>query len=90
MRHALHLLGTLDMRWVLVGLLVVLDGWAIGLIARSKDPRADKSVWTGIVIFCPIVGCLLWYVLGPKPPRPGVPGSGAPARDREVSAAAPR
>ena len=42
----------LDSRWVLAGLLVVLDAWAIGMIIHARPARR--------------VG-LLWYALGPKP-----------------------
>lgn len=57
----------IDTRWLLVFLLVVLDTWSVGLILRSSDSRRDRFLWSGIVLLCPIIGCLFWYVLGPKP-----------------------
>lgn len=57
----------LDTRWLLVLYLVVLDIWAVNLIVRSGETVREKALWSGVVILCPIVGCLLWYVHGPKP-----------------------
>lgn len=67
MSRLLDLVTAMDTRWLLVTLLAALDIWSIGLIVRSAAPRRDKLWWGGIVILCPIIGCLFWYVLGPKP-----------------------
>lgn len=65
---ALADLGTrLDTRWMLVVFLLVLDVWAVNLIVRSRESVREKALWSSVVILCPIVGCLLWYVHGPKP-----------------------
>lgn len=57
----------LDSRLVLVACIVVVDIWCLALIGGSEASRREKGLWSGIVILCPIVGCILWYVLGPKP-----------------------
>ena len=57
----------IDSRWLLLVLLVSLDSWAIALTIASRSDRREKALWTGVILLCPIVGCLLWYVLGPKP-----------------------
>lgn len=57
----------LDTRWVLVAYLAALDAWSVGLLVRSDGSRREKVLWTGVILLCPIVGCVLWYVLGPKP-----------------------
>ena len=57
----------LDTRWVLAFYLLVLDVWAIALIWKARPGRRDGAIWSAIVLFCPIVGCLFWYALGPKP-----------------------
>ncbi len=67
MSELMAVVNGLDMRWVLAILLLALDLWAIGLIVRARPPLRDTILWSGIVVLCPIVGCLLWYVLGPKP-----------------------
>ncbi len=56
-----------DSRWVLAGLLVVLDAWAIGLIVRARPARKVGILWSAIIVLCPIIGLLFWYALGPKP-----------------------
>jgi hypothetical protein len=59
--------AAIDTRWVLVVLLLLLDLWAIGLIVRARPPLREGILWSGIVLLCPVIGCLFWYVLGPKP-----------------------
>lgn len=66
----------LDSRWVLAGLLIVLDAWAIGMIVRARPSRRVGLLWSAIIILCPIIGLLFWYALGPKP-IPGEPVAGS-------------
>jgi len=61
------LIDLIDMRWFLVMCLVVIDAWSIRLILKSKAPLRETIWWSVIVVLCPIVGCLFWYTLGPKP-----------------------
>jgi hypothetical protein len=65
----------LDTRIMLIVFLLVLDGWAIWLIVRARPSRKEAVLWSAIVLLCPIVGCLLWYALGPKPVS-GISASG--------------
>lgn len=67
MSALLDAVGALDSRWLLALLLVVLDVWAVGLVLASGARRREKILWSGVLILCPIIGCLFWYVLGPKP-----------------------
>ena len=67
MSEIARLFSRLDMRWVLVALVAALDIWCFGLVARSNASRRDKWLWIGIILLCPLVGCMFWYVLGPKP-----------------------
>lgn len=57
----------IDSRWVLAATLLLLDVWCIGLLLRSGASRRSRLLWAGIILLCPVVGCVLWYVLGPKP-----------------------
>ena len=66
----------LDSRWVLAGLLVVLDAWSIGMIVQARPNRRVGILWSGIIVMAPIIGLLFWYALGPKP----IPGSTAGRR----------
>jgi hypothetical protein len=72
MREILEFVVGLDSRWVLAGLLIVLDAWAIGLISRAKPGRKVGLLWSAIIVLCPIIGLLFWYALGPKPLPSGV------------------
>jgi hypothetical protein len=69
MNEILDFVVGLDSRWVLAGLLVVLDVWAIGMIIRARPAPRVGALWSGIIILCPIIGLLFWYALGPKPIR---------------------
>jgi hypothetical protein len=49
------------------GLLVlVADIWAIVNIFQSGADTGKKVLWTVLVILLPVVGFILWYVLGPR------------------------
>ena len=51
----------------LFGLLVLIaDVWAIVSINQSNASTGNKVLWIVIVIVLPIVGFLLWMLLGPK------------------------
>ena len=52
---------------MLLVFLFVLDAWAIALIVKARPPRKEGLLWSAIVLLCPIIGCLFWYALGPKP-----------------------
>jgi hypothetical protein len=74
MNEILDFVVGLDSRWILAGLLAVLDAWAIGMIVRARPALKVGILWSGIIILCPIIGLLFWYALGPKP----IPGGAAP------------
>ncbi len=57
----------MDTRLMLLVFLLVLDAWAITMIVKARPPLREGLLWTAIVILCPIIGCLFWYALGPKP-----------------------
>lgn len=76
MRETLDFVVGLDSRWVLAGLLVILDAWAIGMIVRARPTRRVGFLWSAIIVLAPIVGLLFWYALGPKP----IPGTSARPR----------
>ncbi|MFO7587562.1 MAG: PLDc N-terminal domain-containing protein [Gemmatimonadota bacterium] len=67
MRALVDLIVATDTRLMLAVCLLVLDAWAIALIWKARPSRRDAILWSAIVLLCPIVGCLFWYALGPKP-----------------------
>ncbi|WP_423927401.1 PLDc N-terminal domain-containing protein [Candidatus Palauibacter sp.] len=66
MNAALEWAAGLDTRWMLALLLVALNLWATWLIAFSGAPGREKILWVTVIFLCPIVGPVLWFVLGPK------------------------
>lgn len=69
--------GRVDMRWALVAYVAALDLWCLYLLARAPTSLRQKTLWSLVILLCPVLGCVLWYVLGPKPDvrrREGSPG----------------
>lgn len=51
----------------IVGLLIlILDIWAIINIVTSKRSVAAKVLWTLLVIILPIIGFIIWLIVGPR------------------------
>lgn len=48
-------------------LILVLDIWAVLQIAQSSASNGAKALWIAIVIVLPLLGLIIWYLLGPKP-----------------------
>jgi hypothetical protein len=49
------------------GLLVLIaDVWAIVNILQSSADSGTKVLWTVLVILLPVLGFILWLLLGPK------------------------
>jgi hypothetical protein len=49
------------------GLLVLIaDVWAIVNIFQSNDTTGKKVLWTVLVIVLPVLGFILWLILGPR------------------------
>lgn len=51
----------------LIGLIVlVLDIWAIVSIVTSNRSVGAKVLWTLLVIVLPIIGFIIWLIVGPR------------------------
>lgn len=50
-------------------LILILDIWAIVNIAQSGASTANKVLWIVLVILLPLVGLILWLLLGPRTAR---------------------
>ena len=50
MIELLEAVNAWDSRWVLAGLLLVLDAWAIGLIVRARPALKVGLLWSAIVL----------------------------------------
>ncbi|MEO1040281.1 MAG: PLD nuclease N-terminal domain-containing protein [Pseudomonadota bacterium] len=50
-----------------IGVLVLLFSvWALIHVGESRAPRALKALWIALILVIPILGFLLWLVLGPR------------------------
>lgn len=52
------------------GILVLIgDIWAIINIFQSAASNEKKLLWTVVVILLPVLGLILWFLLGPRGTR---------------------
>ena len=47
-------------------LVLIADVYAILQIAQSGASTGKKTLWIVVVLVLPVVGFILWYLLGPK------------------------
>jgi succinate dehydrogenase/fumarate reductase cytochrome b subunit len=51
----------------IVGLLILIaDVWAIVNIAQSGASTGKKALWIVLVLVLPVLGLVLWFLLGPR------------------------
>lgn len=50
-------------------LILILDIWAIVNIAQSGASTGTKVLWIVLVVLLPVVGLILWLLLGPRTAR---------------------
>jgi hypothetical protein len=67
MSEVLKFIAGVDSRFLLGAFVLMLDAWCIGLVWRSAADLREKWLWCAVIVLCPIVGLLFWFVLGPKP-----------------------
>lgn len=48
-------------------LVLIADVYAILQIAQSAASTGKKTLWIVLVILLPVLGVILWYLIGPKP-----------------------
>ncbi|MGB7244748.1 MAG: PLD nuclease N-terminal domain-containing protein [Sulfitobacter sp.] len=47
-------------------IILALDVWAIISIIGSRVSTGRKVLWTLLVLIMPIVGFVIWFIIGPK------------------------
>lgn len=53
--------------WGIGGIIIfALDVWAIASIINSNATGRAKVIWTLVVAILPVVGLILWWLMGPK------------------------
>jgi len=46
--------------------ILALDVWAIVKTLSSRESTGSKVLWIVLILVLPIVGLLLWWLMGPK------------------------
>jgi len=47
-------------------LILIADIWAIVSIAQSGASTGKKVLWIVLVLLLPVLGLILWFLLGPR------------------------
>ena len=47
-------------------LILILDVWAIVNIVQSGASTGSKVLWIVLVLLLPVIGLILWLLLGPR------------------------
>jgi len=47
-------------------LILIADVWAIVNIAQSSASTGKKVLWIVLVLLLPVIGLILWLLLGPR------------------------
>jgi len=50
-------------------LILAIDVWAIVTIVQSGAATAQKVLWIVLILLLPVVGVILWFLLGPRGAR---------------------
>ncbi|MBA4690844.1 MAG: PLDc_N domain-containing protein [Pseudomonas sp.] len=51
-------------------LILILDIWAIISIVRSDSTSGKKVLWVLLIVILPVLGLILWGIMGPRGNRP--------------------
>ncbi|MEX1197875.1 MAG: PLDc N-terminal domain-containing protein [Pseudohongiellaceae bacterium] len=57
--------GLLGLIWLLIII------WAVVKVAQSPAGGVAKLLWILLLLFLPLIGLILWLLLGPKPASMG-------------------
>ena len=52
--------GILGLLWLLVVI------WAVIQVAQSSASGTAKLLWILVMLFLPVLGVIIWFLLGPK------------------------
>lgn len=61
----IQITGILGLLWLLVVI------WAIIQVAGSSASGLAKLLWIILMLFLPVIGVIIWYLLGPKAAKGG-------------------
>ena len=55
-------------------LILILDIWAIISSVRSDRTTGKKVLWVLLIIILPVLGLIIWGIMGPRGNRPDARG----------------
>ena len=61
--------GAMEVPGILGILILIADIFAILKIAKSSASDGKKALWIAIVLVLPVLGVIVWYLLGPGRPE---------------------
>lgn len=47
-------------------IIFVLDVWAIASVINTNASTGTKILWIALIAILPVVGLIIWYLMGPK------------------------
>ncbi|MDX1504424.1 MAG: PLDc N-terminal domain-containing protein [Spongiibacter sp.] len=51
----------------LLGLLILIaDIWAVLNVVQSPTSTGTKLLWILLILFLPVIGLIIWFVMGPR------------------------
>lgn len=51
-------------------IILALDIWAIVSVMRSDSTTGKKAMWVLLIVILPVVGLIIWGIMGPRGNRP--------------------
>jgi hypothetical protein len=57
---------SIELRGIVGLLILIADVWAIVNIAQSGASTGKKVLWIVLVLVLPVLGLVLWFLLGPR------------------------
>ena len=51
-------------------IILLLDIWAIVSVVRSDAATGKKVLWVLLILILPVLGLILWAIMGPRGNRP--------------------
>ena len=51
-------------------IILLLDIWAIVSVVRSDASTGKKTLWVLLIFLLPVLGLILWGIMGPRGNRP--------------------
>ncbi len=58
----------MEITGILGFLILIADIYAVLQIAQSSSSNGKKALWIAIVIVLPVLGLIIWYLMGPGRP----------------------